>query len=505
MPNRKTKSTVQHSLKLHLLAGLTLFSQIATPAHAIDPTASNGWEVQELLAVGLTKAWANNNQNEYLLTTRLQAIKIYDRNDIVFLEKLSGTPFDRGKAKGTITTTILFDGTNGGHGLTESTLTKMRTLLANPENYCIAEVCRKTWQLGSNGIYFPNDVPPAPPAKIILGDYQAATDSFLLYHHYGSIQTKARIFAKDVMFCGRSAIIAKIDWKPENKNHTSIQNMIASKMLEQTSINCGDYAYLKIPFQKQEQTGKCAAAVLINVLEFLCPKIGITQKELFALFNKTISPTDITQAISDLHNIGFDAEAVLFKGIPPDNIDAKLQTILDSGNPIIAAGINHAEIIIGYNKAEDNYIVWDPKMDHASTPNVIPDGAALLTQKKLLSDFKTFLILHPASTASSLEQDSQIRKEIGPKSTVEIHAIASGKEPYPSYASRAIPIVWKSLLSEGRFPVIKAGNKVVKITHEESGKWFSKTLPDGKEVETGPMALVPVVAHENGRFFSVSD
>jgi len=165
------------------------------------------------------------------------------------------------------------------------------------------------------------------------------------------------------------------------------------------TINTQEKVFLGLPFIPQERGGICVSACLANVLQFLDPKLEITQEEANQLLNRGRSGATGDEIVTALHYFNYQST---YRSLSDKNQDALLPAIkqsLRNGVPVFGGLRRHMVLIVGWDEKQKEFILWDQASNRTPPDANTPPGTFTVPEHRLHSRLISVVILDPKPDA----------------------------------------------------------------------------------------------------------
>ena len=411
---------------------------------------------------------------------------------------LSGLTWEKDGEKGALRVEIDLEIQQDLPGIPEEALAKIEAALSDG-GAVLADLSRKNWN-GRGGELSPEETPknPPQPARVCILRAEGNGEFVLTAGPKGEV---FRIGRAELLRATCAAATATVSWVPQT---SGAEPFPAGFDYKSTLIKPGHYAFLALPFQRQEQGGICAAASTLNVVKFLDPEIGLAQKELFALFNGRSGGASPQEVLAGLETLGFDGELVSTKHADRKATLAKTRAALDEGRPIIAAVPGHALTIVGYSKASGRMIAWDQAKKSPGKPAYLPQGGYEVPESSLSSRFEYLLFVRKSWDAASASEEAAIKAVLPSADNLRKHQVGRGsRETLSAYLRHATAPRLKAAAAGGCKVLLPDKTKgLVELVSENGGKWAVTRWPGGTPGEETQASLASLLCASGGTFYS---
>lgn len=276
---------------------------------------------------------------------------------------------------------------------------------------------------------------------------------------------------------------------------------------DKSLIEPGKRVFLALPFTQQDKGGICAAASMLNVLQYLDPALQLSQKELFALFSNRTSGASILEMQAGLKTLGYRGTLVTTDG-RKDELMQRVYSALNSGKPILAGKRGHEITLIGYNKTKGTLILWDQRMPDMKDSHGMPVGSFELTEPAFRSRIVDliFIIAEPPAPADAALL-IRTRELAGIKGMLLAHPIYNANTREETLADflrhAAEPRIAVALRKKHRVFIPDKKEILEIIAEPKDGGWECITQPGGKTAKISRNRILKLIEEADGTLYSL--
>lgn len=165
------------------------------------------------------------------------------------------------------------------------------------------------------------------------------------------------------------------------------------------TINTPEKVFLALPFDKQDHGGICVAAALLNVMQYVDPKIEMSQREMFSLLNDGRSGANYPQIQAALLTLGYESKQLKLGEDADDRIIRSLKNSLSKNIPALVANSGHMITVLGFdstNPDKKTITVWDQRDPEKNATDLESIGVVNMSETQFVKQFRTVVLIKPS-------------------------------------------------------------------------------------------------------------
>ena len=274
---------------------------------------------------------------------------------------------------------------------------------------------------------------------------------------------------------------------------------------DRTVIIPGEFIFLKIPFEGQDNDGICTASASLNTIKYIDPETTnpLSQKELFSLFTKRSMGATPEEVAMGLRNIGFSTEVLYLSKTTQAEAQNRIVSSLEDNCPVIAFTYDHCISIIGYDKKRNNLLAWDQHNDSLTSKEDKTAGLKPGMMTCSPGHFIAFVFVKKA-TELLVPRERNVIKEATGSDSIQRYTLVGNSlqnETLEMYLQHALPALLKYLTTQGRTLIVPTKDGFLTIPSQmitDSNSIHGTSFPSNTPFEKSTVDIVHLAAQGAG-------